>query len=77
VTAGQIMEVTALDLAAYDAMGWDLSFDVLDNPDYKRTTAAIYASAVPEPATWLQMLLGFGLLAAVTRRRQSTRAVIA
>ncbi len=72
---GQVMEVTALDLAAFDAIGWDVSFDVLANSDYVRTTADIYAAAIPEPATWVQMLFGFALLGGVIRRRR--RALVA
>jgi hypothetical protein len=66
-------EVTALDLAAYDAMGWNIAFDVLAKPDYLATSAAIYAAfappAVPEPASWLTMILGFGLTGGVLRHR--------
>lgn len=62
--------VTGLDLAAYDAMGWNLSTDALT---YKTTsTAQIYsqfASSVPEPTTWGMMLMGFGLVGATMRRR--------
>jgi hypothetical protein len=70
VQPGQLMEVTSLDLAAFDAMGYDVSFDVLMDPDYRFTTADMYASAVPEPATWIQMMLGFALLSMAVRRRR-------
>lgn len=72
---GQVLEVTALDLASYDAIGWDVSFDVLKNASYRVSTAEI--PAVPEPATWMQMLFGFALLGAVIRRRRRTAAVAA
>ncbi|VXC84025.1 NF038122 family metalloprotease [Sphingomonas sp. 8AM] len=70
---GQMGEVTALDLAAFDAIGWNISFDVLTRPDYRATSSAIYATfappAVPEPPTWLTMILGFGLIGGVLRHR--------
>ncbi len=71
---GQMGEVTALDLAAFDAIGWNISFDVLKRPDYRATSSDIYASfaapAVPEPASWLMMMLGFGLVGGVLRNRE-------
>ncbi len=33
--------------------------------------------AVPEPATWLQMIFGFGLIGATLRRRQSAKIAVA
>jgi hypothetical protein len=55
---GQTGFVTGLDLAAFDAMGWNLSVDALT---YKgQSTADIYAAAVPEPSTYA--LFGVGLL---------------
>ena len=32
---------------------------------------------IPEPATWLQMIFGFGLIGSVLRRRQSTKVAVA
>ena len=66
--------VTRNDLAAFDAMGWNTSVDVMANPAYTMNTADIYAldgvaQAVPEPATWAQLLAGFGVLGVVLRRR--------
>ena len=63
--------VTGLDLAAFDAMGWNLSVDALT---YQTTsTSVIYrqfaAAPVPEPTTWVMMILGFGLVGASMRRR--------
>jgi hypothetical protein len=68
---GQTGKVTGLDLAAYDAMGWNLSVDALS---YGTTsTAAIYnqfgVSSVPEPSTWITMILGFAFVGGVARRR--------
>jgi spore maturation protein SpmB len=69
--------VTALDLAAIDAIGWNLNVDALLTPGYHKTTAQIYAdyqaahqpAAVPEPASWAMMLAGFGLIGGMMRRR--------
>jgi len=37
----------------------------------------VVSSAVPEPATWVMMLVGFGMLGAFTRHRsRATRAVV-
>ena len=77
---GQMQEVTALDLAAYDAIGWNVGLNVLANPGYRLTTAQIYANAngaLPEPATWLSMILGFGLAGAAVRRRPQVRVAFA
>jgi hypothetical protein len=38
---------------------------------------AFIANAVPEPATWLQMIFGFGLVGSVLRRRQSAKIAVA
>jgi hypothetical protein len=65
---GQMGTVTGLDLAAYDAMGWNLNVDALT---YGQTTSAeIFAAAVPEPAEWAMMLLGGSVIGAVVRRRR-------
>jgi hypothetical protein len=75
---GQRGEVTALDLAAYDAMGWNISFDVLKNPGYLATTSSIYSqflSAVPEPTTWAMMLTGFAMVGGALRGRRSRTKV--
>ncbi|MEG3123301.1 NF038122 family metalloprotease [Sphingomonas sp. GB1N7] len=75
---GQMGEVTGLDLAAYDAMGWNLSVNALT---YNTTsTASIFrqfAVAVPEPATWAMMLMGFGLVGGAMRRRPATKVSFA
>ena len=63
--------VTGLDLAAFDAMGWNLSVDALT---YQTTSTSViynqFATApVPEPTTWVMMILGFGAIGAGMRRR--------
>ncbi|MBL8557044.1 MAG: NF038122 family metalloprotease [Phenylobacterium sp.] len=65
--------VSGLDLAAMDAIGWNLNVDVLAAP-YERTTADIYLASVPEPSTWAVTILGFGLLGAAMRRRRTALA---
>ncbi len=34
-------------------------------------------SAVPEPATWAMMIIGFGAIGAAMRRRAATRTTVA
>ncbi|MEP2102427.1 MAG: NF038122 family metalloprotease [Parasphingorhabdus sp.] len=64
--------ITALDLASFDAFGWNLNFDVLANSDYAFNTNNINVAAVPEPATWGMMILGFGMVGGALRRRRKT-----
>ena len=71
---GQTGYITGLDLAAFDAMGWNLSTNALT---YANTsTASIYRALapVPEPATWAMMIMGFGLMGAAMRRNRKTTA---
>ncbi len=70
ISRGTNSIITGLDLAAFDAMGWNLNFDVLANPDTTFTTENI--AAVPEPATWGMMILGFGMVGGALRRRHKT-----
>jgi len=69
---GQMGVVKGLDLAAFDAIGWNLTTGA--TAGYARSTASIYAAngMVPEPASWALMLGGFGLVGAAMRRRQRT-----
>ena len=64
--------VTANDLAIMDAMGWDLAFDILQNPLYQKTTSRILWDylAVPESSTWAMMIAGFGFVGSAMRRRR-------
>lgn len=69
--------VTAQDLALFDAIGWDLRYDILSTPDYAFRTRYIlanYLNAVPEPQSWAMMIAGFGLAGAAMRR--SRKAVL-
>lgn len=69
----QMGVVTANDLAAFDAMGYNLDFDILQNKDYQIDTASIFGLAglasVPEPTTWAMMIIGFGFIGGAMRRR--------
>lgn len=71
---GKTDEVTALDLAAFDAIGWDVNIDLLKNPGYRFSTKDIYLNYVPEPGTWALMIAGFGLIGATLRRRRLAAA---
>jgi len=68
----EALAVTALDLAAFDAIGWNVSMDVLSMGNYFASTASIFDGSfgVPEPAIWMQMILGFGLLGSAARVRR-------
>lgn len=67
--------VTAQDLAIFDAMGWNLGLDILQNLNYGKSTSSILqdyydrAAAVPELSTWVMMLIGFGATGVAIRRR--------
>nr|WP_295668680.1 NF038122 family metalloprotease [Sphingomonas sp.] len=74
---GQRGEITALDLAAFDAIGYNLAVDSR-GANYLRNTAQIYnqfAVAVPEPATWAMMVMGFALVGGAMRRRKVSTTV--
>lgn len=72
ICGGKTDSITALDLAAFDAMGWNINFDVLDNPRYDFSTAAVFAEfALPEPATVSVVFLGLLAAGVATRRRKS------
>ncbi|MET0307922.1 MAG: NF038122 family metalloprotease [Sphingomonas sp.] len=70
---GEMGVISATDLAAFDAIGWNINFDVLANKGYTINTAEIRA-AVPEPTAWGTMLLGFGVVGGFMRRRRGQKA---
>ena len=72
---GQRGEITALDLAAFDAIGYNVS---ARGANYLVNTAQIYNQfvvAVPEPATWAMMVMGFALVGGAMRRRKVSTTV--
>lgn len=77
---GQLQEVTGVDLAAFDVVGWDLTQDTALYANYRRTTSDIYSeylAAVPEPAVWMQLILGFGVIGGAFRRVRRRAVVFA
>lgn len=74
ICGGRTFNITSLDLAAFDAMGYNLSVDALANGgSYFQTTGDIaraFSAAVPEPTTWATMISGFGLIGGAMRRRR-------
>jgi hypothetical protein len=72
--------ISANDLAAIDAIGWNLGVDLPKTGgllipsigDYVYTGDIIYNSvaSVPEPANWAMMIAGFGLIGAAARRQR-------
>ena len=70
---GQNGIVTGLDLAAYDAIGYNTAENV---GTYAKSTAqiAFESTNVPEPASWAMLIAGFGLTGAAMRRRKAAVA---
>jgi hypothetical protein len=77
---GQMGAVTDDDIAAMDALGWNVGIDAMTDTLYKMTTSDIYdeftappptetPTAAPEPSSWALMLIGFGLVGGAIRRR--------
>ena len=73
ISRGQRKNLTAVDFTALDVLGWGgsnvgdtsantpnkIAFSLISNP-----------AAVPEPASWLMMAAGFGVMGMCTRRRR-------
>ncbi len=83
-TAGKCeqLSVTSLDLAAMDLIGWTLGSSATQNVRFTSSQIAelplggvFAASAVPEPTSWSLLLLGFGGIGRVLRRRQAPYAL--
>lgn len=74
---GEMGVITSTDLAAFDAIGWNLRVNVLANKAYTINTAAIYKALapVPEPLTWATMLFGFAIAGGAMRRRRAQAGV--
>jgi hypothetical protein len=71
----EALTVTSNDLAAFDAIGYNLNFDILRNPGFTFNIAQVFGLAgiasVPEPATWAMIIAGFGMVGAAARRRRT------
>jgi hypothetical protein len=69
--AGQVYGLSVSDLTALEALGWgnaNLSGASLTAIPGMSSAVSGAAAAVPEPASWAVMLMGFGLMGAVMRR---------
>jgi hypothetical protein len=68
----ELGHVTSLDLAAFDAMGWNLKYDVLSSRNvgkvFTSRDAFLGITGVPEPTLWAQFIAGFGFIGAAFRR---------
>lgn len=71
ICSGLVDKVDALDLAFFDAIGWNVNVDVLANSGYAFTTDQAFG-LVPEPATWAMMIGGMGLVGGAMRRRRTS-----
>jgi hypothetical protein len=69
IARGQQGIITSLDLAAFDAIGFDIAYDVIANGDREFTTLNPFFGAIPEPETWAMMIVGFGFVGGAMRRR--------
>jgi hypothetical protein len=72
---GEMGALTALDVAAFDALGWNLNIDALADPNLRITTAQMVP--VPEPSIWAMMIVGFGAIGATLRRKRRDRSPVA
>ena len=77
--------ITSLTLAAgttytpnsFNFSGSSIFFDVSgQDPAGGQTVFAVGVAAVPEPATWGLMILGFGAMGFALRRRSATRTTV-
>ncbi|HXA40530.1 MAG TPA: PEPxxWA-CTERM sorting domain-containing protein, partial [Phenylobacterium sp.] len=75
ISPGQAYNLTAVDLTSLDVLGWGGSNpgDTASGaPNLKVFGLVIGPDAVPEPASWATMILGFTGLGALLRRRRRT-----
>jgi hypothetical protein len=74
---GQQMIIDSLDLAAMDAIGWNIRYDVMAAPNRAFSTRdipslTVEALAVPEPAGLALVLAALGVCVGVTRGTRKT-----
>ena len=69
---GQRKNLSAIDLAALDVLGW--SGANAGNTGVTPVGTVFNLTAVPEPASWALMVAGFGLVGAAVRRRGAATA---
>jgi PEP-CTERM motif len=69
IARGQQGIITSLDLAAFDAIGYTIAYDVIANGNREFTTRNPFFGAIPEPETWAMMIMGFGFVGGAMRRR--------
>ena len=73
LTKGVPYYVSNADLTALDALGWggvNAGNTAIGNPTGRAFNLVIGPDAVPEPATWAVMLMGFFGMGAMARRRR-------
>jgi hypothetical protein len=75
IARGQQGIITSLDLATFDAIGYDIAYDVIRNGNREFTTLNPFFGAVPEPETWAMMIMGFGFVGGAMRRRSGSTKV--
>jgi hypothetical protein len=77
IAPGQAYNLSAVDLTSLDVLGWGGSNPgdtASGNPNLKVFGLVIGPDAVPEPASWATMILGFAGLGALLRRRTAMAA---
>lgn len=67
----QLFNFTATDTTA------NLTFSATLNDAYGPALDNVSIAAVPEPATWAMMIMGFGIVGMMARSTRRTRAVVA
>ncbi|PZU49380.1 MAG: PEP-CTERM sorting domain-containing protein [Sphingomonas sp.] len=72
---GEMGVVNSLDLAAFDALGWNLTLDVLANPDFRANTRLMFG-VVPEPSSWAMLIAGFGFVGLMARRKRNAPTTV-
>ena len=72
----------SFDISTLAAGTYQLRFAQVDNQGFfnqgvDNVSIEAVAGAVPEPASWAMMIVGFGIVGALARRRIVNRAAIA